>query len=277
MNDFLKYKIFESTDYILTIGELISIFLLLVGIRVLLYLLKRILFKFFVKKRVDKGRSNAIYSLIKYFIWTVALVAVFEVAGIHVTFLLASSAALLVGLGLGLQQIFQDIVSGVFILFEGTIKVNDVIEIDGMVGRVLKVNLRTSEIFTRDGIIIIVPNHKFIVEKITNWSHNSESTRFKVEVGVAYGSDVEKIKIILLACADENKEVIKQKENDNHFPFVRFIDFGESSLKFELYFWTTNIFNVEFTKSDLRFAIDRKFREQGITIPFPQRDIHIKQ
>lgn len=276
MSDFLSYRLFESTDYILTVGELISIGLLLVGIRVLLYLLKRILFKFFVKKRVDKGRSNAIYSLVKYFVWTVAIVAALEMVNVHVTILIAGSAALLVGLGLGLQQIFQDLVSGVFILIEGIIKVNDVIEIDGMVGRVLKVNLRTSEIFTRDGIIIIVPNHKFIVEKITNWSHNSESTRFKVEVGVAYGSDVDKVKDILLACADENKEVIKQKENDSHYPFVRFIDFGESSLKFELYFWTTNIFNVEFIKSDLRFAIDKKFREQAVTIPFPQRDIHIK-
>ena len=123
--------------------------------------------------------------------------------------------------------------------------------------------------------MIIVPNHKFIIENITNWSHNSESTRFKVEVGVAYGSDVQLVKSILLNCANEQAEVIKEKDGDSHKPFVRFIDFGDSALQFEIFFWTTNIFHVEYIKSDLRFAIDREFRAKGITIPFPQRDVHI--
>ena len=167
--------------------------------------------------------------------------------------------------------------SGIFILIEGTIKVNDVIEMDGMVGKIMSVNLRTSKVFTRDGIMIIVPNHKFIIEKITNWSHHSESTRFKVEVGVAYGSDVYKVKDILLQCAKGHPEVIRAAQSDLHNPLVRFVDFGDSSLKFELFFWTTNIFYVENIKSDLRFSIDKMFREQHITIPFPQRDLHIKQ
>ena len=138
------------------------------------------------------------------------------------------------------------------------------------------VNLRTSKVLTRDGIMIIVPNHKFIVEKITNWSHNSESTRFKVEVGVAYGSDVDKVKNILLHCAQTHSQIITEQDQADHGPFVRFTDFGDSALKFELYFWTTNIFNVEYIKSDLRFAIDKQFRENGVTIPFPQRDVHVR-
>jgi len=274
MSDYLNYTLFEFDQFKLTTAKLLSIVIILVCFRIFLFLLNRVLFAYFNRKGIDKGRKEAIYLLIKYFVWVVAIVVCLETLGIHVTILIAGSAALLVGLGLGLQQIFQDLVSGIFILIEGTIKVNDVIELDGMVGKILSVNLRTSKVLTRDGIMIIVPNHKFIIEKITNWSHNSESTRFKVEVGVAYGSDVEKVKVILMNCAQSHALVIKDTED--HMPFVRFVDFGDSALKFELFFWTTNIFHVEFLKSDLRFAIDKQFRENKITIPFPQRDLHIK-
>jgi small-conductance mechanosensitive channel len=276
MDEFLNYVLFKNGKYILTTGSLVSIILLFLAVRVGLFLIKRILKRFFLKRQVDAGRQEAIYQLISYLLWTIALVAALEMTGVQITFLLAGSAALLVGLGLGLQQIFQDLVSGIFILIEGTIKVNDVIELDGMVGKILSVNLRTSQVLTRDGIMIIVPNHKFIIEKITNWSHSSTSTRFKVEVGVAYGSDVEKVRAILLNCVKNHSEIIQENKGDEHGPFVRFVDFGDSALKFELYFWTNSIFQVEFVKSNLRFDIDKDFRMQGITIPFPQRVIHIK-
>ncbi len=276
MDEFFDYVIFKNGQYILTTGSLVSIILLLVIVRIVLFLIKRVLTRLFLKRNVDAGRQKAFYQLIAYLFWTIAFVYALELIGIHVTFLLAGSAALLVGLGLGLQQIFQDLVSGIFILIEGIIKVDDVIELDGMVGKILSVNLRTSQVLTRDGIMIIVPNHKFIVEKITNWSHSSESTRFKVEVGVAYGSDVEKVRTILLDCVKNHSEIIQENKDDQHGPFVRFVDFGDSALKFELYFWTNSIFQVEFVKSNLRFDIDKNFRSQNISIPFPQRDIHIK-
>ncbi len=276
MDELLNYVLFKNGDYVLTTGSLISIIFLLIAVRIALFLIKRIFARFFSKRNVDEGRQAAIYQLISYLFWIIAFLTALEIIGIHITFLLAGSAALLVGLGLGLQQIFQDLVSGIFILIEGTVKVNDVIELDGMVGKILSVNLRTSKVLTRDGIMIIVPNHKFIIEKITNWSHSSESTRFKVEVGVAYGSDVEKVKSILLNCITNHPDVIQGKNGDLHDPFVRFVDFGDSALKFELYFWTNSIFQVEFIKSNLRFDIDKSFRSHGIIIPFPQRDIHIK-
>lgn len=275
MDEFLNYVLFKNGKYILTTGSLVSIILLFLAVRVGLFLIKRVLKRFFLKRQVDEGRQEAIYQLISYLLWTIALVAALEMTGVQITFLLAGSAALLVGLGLGLQQIFQDLVSGIFILIEGIIKVNDVIELDGMVGKILSVNLRTSKVLTRDGIMIIVPNHKFIIEKITNWSHSSTSTRFKVEVGVAYGSDVEKVRSILLDCIKNHSEIIQENKDEQHGPFVRFVDFGDSALKFELYFWTSSIFQVEFVKSNLRFDIDKNFRSQGISIPFPQRDIHI--
>ncbi len=276
MIEFLDYVIFKTGEFSLTIRSLAIIIFLLFAVRIVLLIFKKLLLLFFKKRNVGNGRSGAIYLLTKYFFWTITIVAVMEMVGIHITSLIAGSAALLVGLGLGLQQIFQDLVSGIFILIESTIKINDVIEFDGMVGRILAVDLRTSSVLTRDGIMIIVPNHKFIVEKITNWTHNYESTRFKVEVGVAYESDVHNVKDILLACAKDHVNITNEKDESDHNPFVRFKDFGDSALKFALYFWTTDIFNVEYIKSDLRFVIDTQFRENEITMPFPQRDIHFK-
>jgi len=276
MSDFLNYTIFQRGEYVITSGTLVTIFFIWLLVWIILFMIRRFLLRILGKTGGHESRGGEVYALIKYFLWTCATVAALEMVGIHVTLLIAGSAALLVGLGLGLQQIFQDLVSGIFILIEGIIRVNDVIEIDGMVGKILSINLRTSNVLTRDGIMIIVPNHKFIVEKITNWSHNSDSTRFKVQVGVAYGSDIEKVRSILLSCAEEHPNVLNNSNAESQGPFVRFVDFGDSALQFELFFWTNSIFQVEFIKSDLRFSIDRKFRIEGITIPFPQRDVHIK-
>lgn len=221
---------------------------------------------------MEVGQLHAIYQIIKYFLWVIAIVIILDTLEIKVTILLASSAALLVGLGLGLQQIFQDFVSGIALLFEGTIKVSDIVEIEGgVVGRVREIGIRTSKIETRDNIILIVPNSKFIADNVINWSHLEKKTRFSVKVGVSYGSNVEQVTEVLLNCAREHKEIAK-----NPSPFVRFADFGESSLNFELFFWSTETFGVENTKSDLRYQIFSEFARNKIQIPFPQRDIHIK-
>ena len=224
------------------------------------------------RKEFDPGRSHAILQILKYVLWIAAILISLETVGIKLTLLLAGSAALLVGLGLGLQQIFQDIMSGVAILFEGILKVGDVVEIrDDIVGRVVEIGLRTSKIETRDNIIMVIPNSKFVTDIVINWSHLEKKTRFHVDVGVAYGSDVEKVSTVLLQCAAE-----QQKISASPKPFVRFTDFGNSSLDFQLYFWSTETFSVEFIKSELRFKIDAAFRQNGIHIPYSQRDIHIK-
>jgi small-conductance mechanosensitive channel len=194
-----------------------------------------------------------------------------DTVGIKITFLLASSAALLVGLGLGLQQLFQDFVSGITLLIEGTVKVGDIVETaNGEVGQVDEINLRTSKLRTRDNIILIVPNSALIISPVINWSHIEQTTRFSVKVGVAYGSDVEKVTELLLMCTNEHKKIVKKPA-----PHVFFKDFGNSSLDFELLFYTNETFRVERIKSELRYAIDKAFRENNITIPFPQRDVHI--
>ena len=162
--------------------------------------------------------------------------------------------------------------SGVAILFEGTLKVGDIVEIrDEIIGKVIEVGLRTTKIDTRDNIVMIIPNSKFVTDIVINWSHMEKKTRFRVEVGVAYGSDVEKVTKILLQYADNHSNISTSPK-----PFVRFKNFGESSLEFQLLFWTTDTFSVENIKSQIRYKINAAFKVQGVQIPFPQRDIHIK-
>ena len=273
--DWLNYKIIEFGEYSFTLATVFIILLIFLGTKLLLFGIRRVLNRVYERRGIDRGRRFAMIKLLQYVVWTIALVFIIQTAGFKITILLAGSAALLVGLGLGLQQIFQDLVSGIFILIEGTIQRDDVIEIDGLIGKILTINLRTSTVLTRDGIVLIVPNHKFIVDNIINWSHSATPTRFKVSVGVAYGSDVDKVMRILLECTVCHDKVIKSNE-DGKYPFVRFVDFGDSALLFEVYFWSRDIFPIESTKSDIRYLIDKRFREEGVIIPFPQRDLHLK-
>lgn len=272
LKEIFNYTLLTAKEFDVTVFEVFTIILILVGTSILVRVLKRIFNAREQSKRFDSGRSHAILQILRYVIWIMAILFSMETIGIKITLLLAGSAALLVGLGLGLQQIFQDIMSGVTILFEGVLKVGDIVEIeDNVIGKVKETGLRTSKIETRDNIILIVPNSKFVNDIVINWSHLEKKTRFRIEVGVAYGSDVQKVTELLLKCAKENEKVSKTPQ-----PFVRFNDFGESSLDFQLFFWTTDTFYVENTKSLIRYAIDAAFRENGVQIPFPQRDVHIK-
>jgi small-conductance mechanosensitive channel len=192
--------------------------------------------------------------------------------GLDVTYFLAGSAALFVGIGLGVQDIFKDIVSGIFLLTEGTIRIDDILEIDGNVGKVTDIKLRTSDFLTRNGSTIVVPNHKFITEKVINWSHNLTPTRFEVKVGVSYDNDEKKVKEILLRVAQQHPEVITSKKDKS--PFVRITDFGDNGIMYSLFFWSSHMFMIEDTISDLRFDIREEFRNNEISIPFPQRVLH---
>lgn len=268
----LEFKLININDYTLSVANLLSFLLILVGARLLVYLIKKVLHRSFVRQNLsDKGKEYAINQLLKYLIYTIALVLAVETVGFNVTILIASSAALFVGIGLGLQDVFRDILSGVFLLFERTIQVGDIIEIDSLVGRVKEINIRTSKVRTRNGIMIIVPNSNLINAKVINWSMENKITRFGVGVGVAYGSDTSKVSDILIKCAHEHPKVLSKPE-----PRVFFRDFGNSSLDFELMFWAEETWKIEFTRSDLRFKIDEAFRSQNVVIPFPQRDLHIK-
>lgn len=266
----LEFELFAIGDYSLHAYHLFSVFLIVMVTWLLLKVIRRVLSRKAKNKNFDEGRAHALFQLTKYFLVILAIVIGLQVIGVQVTILIAGSAAILVGLGFGIQQIFNDIVSGIILLFEGTVSVGDVVEIDSVVGKVEKIDLRTSKIETRDDITIVVPNSKLVSDNVINWSHSTESTRFCVAVGVAYGSNVKLVMKILKDCALANADVCTDMP-----VVVRFNDFGESSLDFQLFFYCINMFGVEQTKSDLRIAIDDQFRLNNVTIPFPQRDVHM--
>lgn len=274
MNEFWQQIIFKIGNFVLTPAKLAGVVAVIFLIWILLLITRRILMHKKDLSFSEKSRRQSVYQLLRYLAWIVAVVLCISVLGFDITLLIAGSAALLVGLGLGLQNIFSDLVSGLFMLFERKVKAGDVMEVDNIVGKVQKINLRTSVLLTRDGYNIIVPNHKFITENVINWSHQSFDRRFQVEVGVSYGSDVDLVTSILLQCAEQQEELIREEP---HKPDVRFQDFGNSALIFLLMFWTKDIFIVEQVKSDLRYKIFKAFKENKITIPFPQRDVHIIQ
>jgi len=170
-----------------------------------------------------------------------------------------------------LQNITNNFVSGIIILFERPIKVGDRIELEDIEGDVIKISLRSTTIVTNDNISVIVPNSKFISSTIINWSHNDRNVRFNVPIGVSYGSDPEKVKSLLLEVAEGEKTVLK-----NPIPDVIFNEFGDSSLNFSLRVWTQkHITTPQVLKSKLYFQIFKVFKENGIEIPFPQRDVHL--
>jgi len=272
LKEILEYKLFTFSEYSINIYHLLALILIIATTKFLLWIIRKILRKQASAGRLDEGTTHAIFQIIRYIIWISAIGLVLQLFDIKLTFLLAGSAALLVGIGLGLQEIFKDLISGFFMLFEGNLKVKDIVEIEGnLVGRVKQIGLRTTKIETRDRVILILPNSKFISDQLINWSHLEKKTRFHVNVGVAYGSDVDLVTSILEEVSEEHKKVARDPK-----PRVLFADFGESSLDFKLLFWTSDTFWVEITKSELRYAINRKFIEKGVTIPFPQRDVHIK-
>jgi len=270
MNEFLKYKIIDAEFMNITVYHLLILVLILSSTYFSLYAIKRVINREIAKKRLDKSTTYTVFNLTKYFLWIIAIFFSLDSIGIKMTFLMASSAALLVGIGLGLQKLFNDIVSGIILLFEGNLKIEDVVEVNGNVGKVEEIGLRSSRISTLDNVKMLVPNSKFINEEVINWSHLEPLSRYNVKVGVAYGSNVLLVTTLLLEAAKIHPLVCKTP-----VPEVQFRDFGDSALMFSLFFWLDVPFENEVVKSDIRYAIDRLFRKNNILIPFPQRDVHI--
>ncbi len=271
LKEILNFTLLETNNFSLTVYNILFIVLIIAVTFVGLNFIKRLFKGYINRQKTERGSYWSLYLIIRYVTWVIVLVMLLESVGVEVSVLLASFAALLVGVGFGIQQLFSDISSGIVLLVERNLKLNDVIQLqDGTVGKVVDIGLRTSKLKTRDDIVLVVPNSKFVNDKIINWSHIDFKTRFNVEVGVAYGSDTTLVSKILLECARTNKKI-----SDTPSPFVRFNNFGESSLDFQIFFWVYDSFYVENIKSELRYAIDDAFRKNGIKIPFPQRDVHM--
>jgi small-conductance mechanosensitive channel len=219
---------------------------------------------------MDTGLKDSITTITIYLIWAIGIFISLRMIGVSSTSLTVVFGALSIGLGFGLQNIFNNFISGIILLFERPIQVGDAVEIGGVWGVVQKINVRSTLVQTYDNASLIIPNSEFISNKVINWSFKDHRIRRVITVGVAYGSDTELVSATLKEIAGKTQWVLKTPEPD-----VLFSDFGDSSLIFKLRVWT-QVDRMIKVETNLRFEIDRLFRERHIEIPFPQRDIHIK-
>lgn len=233
---------------------------------------KRVLFnRFLSRSGMDRSLQYAIAQVAGYVVLIIGVYIVIDNAGINLSALTVFAGALGVGLGFGLQNIASNFISGLVILAERPIKIGDRVEVGELAGLVTQIRSRSTTIVTNDNISIIVPNSRFIDEPVTNWSHGEVKVRFRIPVGVAYGSDVDKVREALIVAATSHPASLKKPE-----PTVFFDSFGDSALNFELVVWSDEMsYRPRRFRSDLNFAIERSLREAGITIPFPQRDVHL--
>lgn len=272
-SEWLTYPLFQIGKGTVTLHGISSFIVVLL----LIVIIERVIRHQIVKRmlsrtHLDESMRFGIERIIGYLILVVGFYLAIQNAGIDLSSLAVVAGAIGVGLGFGLQNIISNFISGIIILAERPIAIGDRVEVGGVAGHVAKISLRSTTVVTNDNISIIVPNSQFISETVTNWSHGDPKVQMRIPVGVAYGSDTDKVKEALLAVAKEHPKVLAEPP-----PAVFFIEFGDSSLNFELGVWTQEMVrSPRRFRSDLNFAIDRKFRETGIEIPFPQRDLHVR-
>ena len=217
------------------------------------------------------GVRNSLSMALGYVGFAIAVLIGINALGLDLSNLAIIAGALSVGIGFGLQAIVNNFVSGLILLVERPVKVGDWVIIGSYEGYVKRISVRATEIQTFDRQSVIIPNSELISSAVGNWTHKDRLCRVIINIGVAYGSDTGKVREVLLRCADENPRVLNQPQ-----PSVMFRNFGDSSLDFQLRCFLSDVDYFLQVPSDLRFAIDEAFREEGIEIPFPQRDLHVK-
>src|SRR5580704_5577245 len=226
------------------------------------------------RTKLEVGQQYAIARIVGYIVLVLGFLIGVETVGVKLSSLAVIAGALGVGIGFGLQTIVNNFVSGLIILAERPIQIGDRIDLgNNTVGKVERIGARATHVLTNDNILIIVPNSEFVSSRVVNWTHIDPRVRFRIEVGVGYGSDPHVVEKLLLEVADGNSSVLKSPS-----PTVVFKTFGESSLNFELRVWSADMAHrAGSLESQMNFAIWDKFKEHGIEIPFPQRDLHLKE
>ncbi|MEY2547213.1 MAG: hypothetical protein QOG48_2330 [Verrucomicrobiota bacterium] len=256
--------------------SLVQLFLLIGLLMVVFWIssrTKRFLFtRFLANSGLDRSLQHAISQLVANVVLIVGIFIVLENTGIHLGALTVFAGAVGVGVGFGLQNIASNFISGLVILAERPITIGDRVEVAGIAGQVRQIRGRSTVIMTNDNIAMIVPNTKFIDSPVTNWTYSDPRVRFRIPIGVAYGSDVEKVRAALIAAGSEHPHTLKDPA-----PSVFLDKFGDSSIDFELVVWSSEMSaRPRRFKSDLNFLIEKHLREAGIEIPNPQRDLHIR-
>ncbi len=273
LNEILATSLFTFGESKLTIGILITLILSVVLLMIVSEWVRKILVnKILIRYHMEIGTRQSVGTIIKYILIIAGITIILQNTGIDLSALGILAGALGVGIGFGLQNITNNFISGLIILFEQPIKVGDRIEVADVNGDVIKISSRSTMVVTNDNITVIVPNSQFIDSPVINWSHNDRNIRFNFPVGVSYKEDPQKIKHILMEVAKNNEGVLKSPSPD-----VLFSEYDDSSINFILRVWTSDYINKpSVLKSQLYYEIFRRFDEEGVEIPFPQRDLHLK-
>ncbi len=269
--ELLNTPLFELDGNKVSLVSFIIALFILFGFFLISKLIERGVRNTLKNKTIDPGIKGSIERFSRYLTIIAGAFIALDTIGISMSSIAALGAVLMVGIGFGLQNITQNFIAGIIILLERPIKQGDVVVVGDVSGRVRDIRVRSTIIETRDDVAIIVPNSQFIAEQVINDSFSGHTIRRTLKVGVAYGSNVQLVTKILIELANANEQILKDPA-----PKVFFMDFGSSSLDFELRFWVTELWATDSILSELRYDIDCEFRNENICIPFPQRDLHIK-
>jgi small-conductance mechanosensitive channel len=252
---------------------LIKSFTLLIIIVLAARFIRRFIrYQILARTSLDVGQQFALERGIGYVVFVIGLMIVLQSVGVNLNSLIVLGGAVGIGIGLGLQTIANNFTAGIILLIERSIKVGDRVEVGSLNGDVIQIGARATWVRTNDNIDVIVPNSEFTQKPVTNWTAEDRQVRFSVPLGVSYGSKPEKVREILLTVAADHPDVLA-----NPVPDVIFCGFGDSSLNFDLRVWTTHrVQTPQALKSELYFRIFEAFGKNGIEIPFPQRDLHVK-
>ncbi len=273
IGDIFSKPLFELSGSSVSLGTIFYIILAFIFLSYVSRKVKKFLVEgLLARANFDKSLTATIGTVTRFGILLVGSIVIIQSAGIDLSALSLLAGALGVGIGFGLQNITDNFISGIIILFEKPIKVGDRIEVGDVEGDVVSISVRATTVQTNDNISVIVPNSEFISSQVINWSHNDRNIRFRLPVGVSYNDDPVEVKRVLLEVAANNPNVLNEPE-----PKVFFDGFGDSSLDFTLAVWTDTMTDrPKILKSELYFEIFNRFKEKGIEIPFPQRDVHIR-
>ncbi|TDQ18320.1 mechanosensitive ion channel-like protein [Algoriphagus boseongensis] len=269
----LNQNLVTLGDSKLTVGLILTLVISFTLLFVVSEWIRKLLVKKILNKsQIDVGTKESIGTIVKYLLILGGIFSILQTNGIDLSAFGVLAGAIGVGIGFGLQNITNNFISGLIILLEQPIKIGDRIEVGDVNGDVIKISGRSTTILTNDNISIIVPNSQFIDSQVINWSHNEHRVRFNFPVGVSYKENPEKVQKILLEVAADNPGVLKKPETD-----VLFDSYGDNSINFNLRVWTTEYVNKpKVLKSQLYYEIFKRFGEENIEIPFPQRDLHLK-
>ena len=273
VKELLDFRLFTLGRTEFTMWTVLYLAVLVIALVVISRRIRRWLVDSFLARRdLEPGVRQAVGTIFQYLFVLTGLLIILSTAGIDLTTLNVLAGAVGIGVGFGLQTIANNFISGLIILFERPIKVGDRIQVGETTGDVVRIGARATTIKTNDNIEIIVPNSEFISTRVINWSHSDREVRLHIPVGVSYSSNPEHVRDLLLEVATSHHGVL-----GNPPPDVIFTEFGDSSLNFDLRVWTSDFITKPRTlRSDLNFAIRKRFTENGIEIPFPQRDIHVR-